>query len=481
MSGSGMMRLEQVASALGIDVPVAQEAWVSGISTDSRTLSAGALFIALRGPSFNGHKHIEEAQQRGAVAAVVESVVEGCELPQLRVANSRIALGALASGWRHRFQGPLVAVTGSNGKTTVKEMLAAIFAQCGAVLSTQGNFNNEIGVPLTLFTIKPEQHQFAVVEMGANHRGEIAYLTHLAQPTVALITNAAGAHLEGFGTLEGVAQAKGEIWLGLGAEGVAVINADDAFADYWRAQLGGRRCLTFGSGTSADLYSRNHQFLFDRGSFQNSFELVTPSGETQIQLQLLGSHNVLNALAAATAAFAAGVGLEQIRAGLALVVPVKGRLQPCMTRGGELLIDDSYNANPDSLNAALEVLVHLSGETVLVMGDMAELGDASEALHRQAGERARQLGVTHLYACGEQSHHAVRAFGAGGLWFERQEAMIEALQSIALNRHTACSLLVKGSRSAAMERVVQALALGGGDECSSPAASLSAASVGEEC
>jgi len=423
----------------------------AGVSTDSRAMPPGALFIALRGPRFDGHDHAPEAVAAGAAAVVTERPLS-IAAPQLLVPDTRRALGALAAAWRRACPVRVVAITGSNGKTTVKEMCAAILSQAGPVLATRGNLNNEIGVPLTLLRLSPE-HRHAVVEMGANHAGEIGMLTGLARPDAALITNAAAAHLEGFGSLEGVARAKGEIYSGLEEQGVALINADDPFAPLWRELAAGHRVMTFGLREPADIAAAAR---LDGAGAQMSLRL--PDGEQPVRLALLGRHNVQNALAAAAAAAALGIDRRAIAAGLAQMRPVAGRLAPRPGSQGAHLIDDSYNANPASLGAALEVLAACEGRRYLVLGDMAELGAEAEALHRRAGEQARAAGIDRLYATGRLSRLAAERFGSGGHFFAHQEALIEALRS---ELSPEVTVLVKGSRAARMERVVAALGAGG--------------------
>ncbi|MFO1436267.1 MAG: UDP-N-acetylmuramoyl-tripeptide--D-alanyl-D-alanine ligase [Gammaproteobacteria bacterium] len=424
-----------------------------GVSTDTRTIRAGQLFVALRGPNFDAHEFVGAAADAGAVAAVVESEPKAA-IPFLRVSDTRAAMGTLASAWRQEFSLPLVAVTGSNGKTTVKEMVAAILAQCGTVLSTKGNLNNDVGVPLTLFNLGAE-HRFAVIEMGANHPGEITRLCEIAKPTIAVITLCAPAHLEGFGSIEGVARAKGEIVTGLPADGVAVLNAEDPYLDLWRKLAGNRRVITFGVSASADFNARLHGAGAPE---RNRFTLVAPSGEVEIELALLGRHNVMNALAAAACAYAAGADLNAIRAGLAVMHAVKGRLVTKMGVHGARLIDDTYNANPASLRAAIDVLVKYPGQHWLVLGDMGELGTDAQALHHEAGAEAKALGVQRLFAIGSLSRATVAAFGNGGEHFTDMDALVSRLRD-ELAHHSAerVTVLVKGSRAMQLERVVEAI------------------------
>jgi len=421
-----------------------------GVSTDSRSIDTGMLFIALKGPNHDGHDHVAAALAAGAAAVLVDHPVD-VALPQLVVEDTRLALGRLASAWRQELATPLIAVTGSNGKTTVKEMCAAVCSRAGTTLATQGNLNNDIGMPLTLLRLTAE-HRYGVIEMGANHPGEIAYLSGLAKPQVAIITNAGSAHLEGFGSIEGVARAKGEIYQGLSSDGVAVINADDTYADLWRGLCIGHRTLTFGLAKPADIGARG------LGDVHGSdLEILTPLGGFHLELPLPGRHNIMNALAAVGAGIALGIDLEQIAAGLGSLSPVAGRLVTRSGINGATVIDDSYNANPASLHAGLEVLMGCSGQRYLVLGDMGELGENSVDLHSQAGEEAKKMGIERLYATGELSQHACEAFGENGFYFAQQQQLIEALLPQLNDQVT---VLVKGSRSSHMERVVEALCSG---------------------
>lgn len=418
-----------------------------GVSTDSRTLEAGALFFALQGPNFDGHKFLQQAQKQGAAAATVS---EDCktEMPLLKVSDTRLALGSLARYWRGKFSIPVVAITGSNGKTTVRAMLEAILKRCGQTLSTQGNLNNDIGLPLTLARLGAAD-EFAVLEMGANHPGEIEYLAGIAQPDIAIVTNAGPAHLEGFGSLEGVARAKGELFAGLDKGAVAVINADDAFAPLWRELAADCRIVDFGLTASAAVHA---DWTGDtRGS---DVRLVTGQGEIAVRLPLPGKHNVMNALAATAAALAAGASLEDVRDGLESMSPVAGRFTIHQLPGDITLIDDTYNANPESLQVALDVLAQAQGETWLVLGDMGELGTDAAALHYQAGSQARATGINRLYSLGELARQAYTAFAGQGGAFTGLDEMLVALHK---DMQGPLHILVKGSRSMHMERVVAAL------------------------
>ena len=443
------MPLSQAAQYLGAEMS-GHDIVFKGVSTDTRKVQQGELFVALKGENFDAHEFLQQAVDGGAVAAVVSRPVQA-GVPVLLVEDTRHALGLLARAWRAGFDVPVVGVTGSNGKTTVKEMIAAILGQEGRPLVTQGNLNNEIGVPLTLFNLD-QQHTHAVIEMGANHVGEIARLADIAQPGVGVVTNAMSAHLEGFGSLDGVASAKGEMFAALDETGVAIINCDDQYADTWRDRAAPARVLGFGLSQAADISASN--IHFDVAEWQTCFTLRTPAGDADIALPLAGQHNVMNALAAAAATFVMGMSLGTIQQGLAAMTCVKGRLFAQRTRHGALLIDDTYNANPDSMQAGLDVLAQLAGKRILVIGDMAELGDDSVALHSGIAAQAREACVQFLFALGEQSAAAVEKFGNGAHHFMDHDALSTAL-SAELDENSV--VLIKGSRSARMERIVNAL------------------------
>ena len=442
------LSLREAACLLGGALLDAADAVFTAVSIDSRTLPTGALFAVLTGPNFDGHDFVAAARQRGAVAALVERPVADL-LPQLRVADSRLALGQLATAWRARFTGPLIALTGSNGKTTLKEMIAAILRGRGSTLATEGNLNNDLGVPLTLLRLNAE-HRYAVIEMGANHHGELAYLTALARPDVAIINNAGPCHLEGFGDVAGVARAKGEIFQGLGPNGIAIINRDDEYADDWAALNPGRRIISFGLDQPATV---NGQML---DPVSNRFLLQTPEGEIEITLPLPGRHNVRNALAASAAALATGATLAEIRQGLESLQGVGGRLQRLCGRHGGAVIHDAYNANPASLAAALATVGAEPGRKWLVLGDMLELGSAAANLHAQSGREARLAGFERLYALGEQSRAAATTFAEHGRHYEAVETLIADLTRDLQDGDPAL-VLIKGSRGLRMERVTAAL------------------------
>lgn len=417
-----------------------------GVSTDSRRLQAGNLFVALQGPNFDGHDYLDMALAQGAAAAAVSRSVD-CDLPLLEVGDTRLALGRLAAHWRSRFELPVVAITGSNGKTTVRSMTQAILECAGQTLSTQGNLNNDIGVPLTLFRLAAED-RYAVIEMGANHPGEIDYLARITRPTIAVVTNAGPAHLEGFGDLDGVARAKGEAFASLGSGDTAVINADDRYAGLWRELAGDSRVIDFGLEQDAAVTAD-----WQGDPAGSDVSLRTAAGELAIRLPLPGRHNVMNALAATAVALAAGVGLDCIGQALEKLAPVAGRFNIHRLPGGVTVIDDTYNANPESLAVAIDVLAMANGEKWLVLGDMGELGDAAAALHREAGSHARDAGIDRLFTLGELAQGAVAGFG-GGTACDSQDDLLEALQA---GLHGDVHILVKGSRRMRMEQVVELL------------------------
>jgi len=426
----------------------------AAVTTDSRSLEPGSLFVALSGERFDGHDFVAEAGARGAVGAVVSRAVAS-PLAQVIVSDTLEALTRFAAGWRRAEQATVVGITGSNGKTTVKEMTGQILSRLGACLVTQGNLNNHIGVPLTLCRLEPA-HRYAVIEMGANHRGEIAHLASIARPNVGLVINAGPAHLEGFGGLEGVARGKGEMFEALGIEDSAVINADDRFAALWHgfARSAGR-VLTFGMRERADFRASGVVSRATEDGFVTEFDLDSPAGQGRMTIGLAGEHNVLNALAAAAASHAAGADLAAIHAGLAAVRPVTGRLETKRAAGGARLIDDSYNANPGSMRAGIRSLVTLPGQHWLVLGAMAELGEESPQLHAEIGEFARESGIERLFAVGADARHAVEAFGPGATWFENVADLVEeARRGLA----PGVTVLVKGSRVNRLEQVVAALA-----------------------
>ncbi|WP_019531258.1 UDP-N-acetylmuramoyl-tripeptide--D-alanyl-D-alanine ligase [Dasania marina] len=438
------MKLSQLNSVLGGELTA--DADVHNICTDSRALKAGDCFIALNGEHFNANQFVVSAAQQQASAAIV-SERQAVALPQLVVSDTRLALGQVAAMQRQLFDKTVIALTGSAGKTTTKEMLASIMAGRGAVLATAGNLNNEIGVPLTLLQLTPK-HQCAVIEMGAAKKGDIAYLCQFVKPTIALVTNALQAHLAGFGSIEGVAQTKGEIYQGLAGSDVAVINMDSEYAVLWRQQAAGVQCLSFSLlDEHADVYASK---IIAAKQFTD-FELHASGVVTSIRLPLLGKHNVANALAAAAVALAAGASLQDIKIGLQKMQAVAGRLHVITINADLTLIDDSYNANPDAVQAAVDVLAQSDKPTCLVLGAMAELGEQVQNLHKQMGSYCRSKNINHVVAIGRWANDVAAGFGPEALAF----ATIEEFQQAGLPHCQQGVVLVKGSRSAHMERVVE--------------------------
>ena len=419
-----------------------------GVSTDTRTLQEGELFFALQGPNFDGAAFVEAAAKRQATGAVVPVLVDA-EIPVIVVDDTLLALAALAADWRAQMSATVIGITGSNGKTTLKEMIASCLALSAATLPTQGNLNNEIGVPLMLARLGKE-HRYAVIEIGANHAGEIAHLASLVKPKIVAITNAAPAHLEGFGSLEGVAHAKAEILTGDVRPEVVILNADDEFFPYWSSLVPDVAVLSFGLAPQAN-FRASDVYATEYGS---AFTLHMPDSELQIALPLFGAHNVLHACAAAAIAMSLDIDDQQIKKGLEKVHPVAGRLEPVHSISGDTLYDDSYNANPVSVVAAAKFLAAQPGDSWLLLGDMAELGDDAEELHASVGRDLKKVGINHLAATGELCRHTVDAFGEGGVWFASQDELIENLRA---SLHGNSNILVKGSRSMGMEAVVDAL------------------------
>ncbi len=430
------------------------------ISTDTRSLQSGQLFFALRGERFNAGEFVAEAWRRGAAGAVVEAR-QAVDLPQVEVEDTRVALGGLARCWRMRFDTPIIAVTGSTGKTTVKEMIAAIlrvhFGAPDKVLATIGNLNNEIGLPLTVMRLR-DSHAAAVVEMGASHREDIACLTAIAMPTIGIVTNAGAAHLEGFGSEQAVAETKGELFASLGADAIAVINRDDQFFELWYRLAEPAQIISFGLDEAADTVAMNIQEKVSAEGFELSFDVREANDRVRIKLPMVGRHNVLNALGAIAVTRAAGASWDSVRAGLAATEGVAGRLWTLTGRGGVRVIDDTYNANPVSVAAAIAVLAGLGGRSWLVLGDMAELGDRSQELHAGAGRQAKEAGIERLFTLGEEARAASVAFGSGSRAFTECDVIIadlgEALNEVGAKDLT---ILVKGSRCMRMEKLVQIL------------------------
>ncbi len=450
----GSMTLSQLAKELDAELQ-GEDAMFSTVSTDTRSLEKGDLYVALVGENFDGNNFLEQAKEKGACAALVTMKAE-TELTALRVADTRAALGRLAAINRQRSTARLVAVTGSQGKTTVKEMIGAIFTRRADSLITEANLNNTIGVPLTLLKIN-ESHQFVVVEMGANAAGEIAFSANSAQPDVALITNACPTHIEGFGSLQAVVAAKGEIIDGLKADGTLILNGDDANIDSWVLRAGNKKTVRFsGDSKQQSEYYCTDIDMSEVGS--SRFKLHTSIGEQAIHINFLGRHNIDNAVAAAATAIEAGASLQNVVEGLRGLNPVTGRLSSFPGRAGCTVIDDSYNASPDSFVAAIDVLSATAGRKILVAGDMTELGKETDSAHAAVGDYASRAGIDELWASGEKSRLIVDSFQGCGKYFLKKDELVQALLATASSELT---ILVKGSRLARMEQVVAALKLDG--------------------
>ncbi|BFM06225.1 UDP-N-acetylmuramoyl-tripeptide--D-alanyl-D-alanine ligase [Halioxenophilus aromaticivorans] len=448
------MTLQQIAECTDGRL-VGEDLTISSISTDTRTIESGSLFLALTGKNFDGNKFASDAVAKGAVAVLVSEEQQDLAASQVVVTDTTEALGKLATWYRRRWGNAMVAITGSCGKTTVKGMVASILSQLNTTWATQGNLNNHIGVPKTLLSLMPEHH-FAVVEMGASGLGEIEYLTNMAEPQVALVNNVVPAHLEGFGSVDAIAKTKGEIYSGLTDDGTAIINLDDQYAGQWLQSIGERNWIGFSvADHQADVSASDVQ-IDNLGRAQ--FQLCTHAGRIEIQLNVLGRANVANALAAACCAIPLGVELNDIKQGLEQFNAVNGRLNVGRAKNGARLIDDSYNANPGSVKAAIDVLAELQGRRILVLGDMGELADEAEAAHREVGRYAKNEDVDQLLTVGPLSNFAVQEFGEGAHNFASREALIAALEpQLSID----AAVLVKGSRSAGMEQVVQAISAQG--------------------
>jgi len=455
----GNMTLSLLAQALGGEL-LGEDVMFSNVSTDTRSLKSGDLYLALVGENFDGNNFIIEAAHAGASAAVASRQIEA-QLPVLRVGDSHAALGKIANMNRRRSTAKVIALTGSQGKTTVKEMIASILNNSADCLATEANLNNTIGVPLTLLKIE-EQHQHVVIEMGANAAGEIAFSVAATEPDIALITCASPAHIEGFGSLQGIVVAKGEIIDGLKSDGTMVLNADDTYVEDWSARAAGKRAVRFSCENAAGdaQYFASRVVQQDDGT--SSFDLHTPKGEQALSIRFLGKHNVLNAVAASAVAMEAGASLTDVAEGLANLNPVSGRLSRLSGMNGCHLIDDSYNASPGSFTAAIDVLSKLAGQRVLVMGDMGELGEDTDSAHRNIGEYAAGAGIDALWAIGEKSKLAVDTYAGKGRHFQSKEELIEALVGIT---NSGLTVLIKGSHPAKMNEVVTALKIDGETQC----------------
>ena len=427
----------------------------SRLSTDTRTLQQGDMYLALKGENFDGNKFVKQAMDKGACGAIVSDSAESHESPMLVVTQTTLALGKIAQLNRLRSDAVLIALTGSQGKTTVKEMVGSILALAGQTLVTKGNFNNAIGVPLTLLNLS-SGHDFAVLELGANAPGEIRYSSNLVSPQIVLITNAASAHLQGFKNLQGVVEAKGEIIDAVDTMGKIILNADDPAFQQWKQRSVNKQLVSFSIENSHSDYRASELKMDERGCF--NFAITTPQGKGEISLHFLGRHNVINAVAAIAAAMEAGATLAQSIAGLESMSPVKGRMRSLIGYKQSHLIDDSYNANPDSFEAAIDVLSDYSGEKILIVGDMDEVGDSAEQAHSGIGAYARSKNVNKLFSVGKLSHLSSAAFELGGKHFETKDALICECKSLLDANST---ILVKGSRGSAMEDIVNALRLRG--------------------
>jgi len=441
------MRLSELAQAIGARLHGSDREF-SGVASDSRKVEAGQLFVALRGERVDGHDHVAEVAARAAAGAVVERVLDTA-MSQLAVAHAEQALGEIARVWRARCRARVIGITGSNGKTTLKTLTHSILARAGRCQVNPGNLNNEIGLPLSLCALDA-QAEFAVCEMGAGKPGDIAYLARIAAPQIGIVNNVGAAHLERMGSMRGVAETKGTLYAALPSDGIAVINGEDEFADYFRSLAGKRAQISFALDRDADVRG---QILASEASSQRMV-IDSMSGSLTITLPLPGRHNAMNALAATALALAAGASLDQVRLGLETATAISGRLVRKPLANGALLIDDSYNANPASMRAAIDTLRAQPAPRWLVIGDMKELGDDTEALHRSVGAYARERGIERLYAVGALSRHACVGYGAGARHFEHQQDLIDALRAELV---AGVTVLTKGSRSSAMDRVANAL------------------------
>jgi len=447
------MRLSEVAHNID-GVLSGMDTVFAGVSIDSRSIHSGNLFVAIKGERMDGHAFLSTVHAKKAAGAIVDTKVNDTDLPQIKVDNTLNAMSKLSNQWRSKFDIPVIAITGSNGKTTVKEMVGSVLGLNAKILATKGNLNNHIGVPLTLFELG-DAHKFAVIEMGANHAGEIARLCEITMPTVALITQCAPAHLEGFISEEGVAKAKAEIFSGLSSNGTAIINADDNYAGMWTETAKQHKTLYFGIKNKTGIYAENIRFNKKKG--RTEFEIQFPETVITISLSLFGEHNVLNSLAAAACCYSVGVPVLQIKQGLENMICVPGRLERIAGLSGSTIFNDTYNANPSSLEAALKVMSGIDGARWLIFGDMGELGAEAENFHRLAGSLSRKYKIERLFTVGELSQLAKEEFGEGGIHFDS----VDDLLSHAIDEISAdVTVLIKGSRFMRMEQLVDGLRRG---------------------
>ena len=445
------MTLTDIAACVHGEL-IGHDCEINELSIDTRTLQNGQLYVAIAGKNFDGHDFVELAEHQGAAAVLVHQKM-ATHLPQILVENTHLALAHIAGAWRERMNLKVIGVTGSNGKTTTKEMLASILTVNDDVLFTQGNLNNDIGVPLTLLRLSPN-HRYAVIEMGANHVDEIAYTSQFAKADVAIVTNVGAAHLEGFGSIDNIAKAKGELFEALGADGIAILNADDVFFDFWMRIVESRQSLSFGIENRASVRAENIIVQCASGRFVTQFDLLFDGERIRIDLPLAGHHNVLNALGAAASSLALGISLFQIKQGLEKMLPVNGRLQLQSGHLGCKIINDTYNANTASLKVALDVLTQCEGEHWVVLGAFGELGEESDRLHGEMGNTLKKYKIKHLFAVGDKMKHAVTAFGENGYHFTSQDDLLNALMPRLTGNET---LLIKGSRAQRMENIAAAL------------------------
>lgn len=442
------MKLSDAAKILNGELK-GEDALFYGASTDTRSIQAGQLFFAWKGDKHDAHNFLDSIEAQGAIGAVVERYTPSVNISQIIVKDSQKALGILAKEWKKHWKGIAIALTGSNGKTTLKEMIASILKEKGQTLATEGNYNNHVGCPLTVLKLT-DQHDYAVIEMGANHFEEIRYLTKIVKPNVAIVNNAGPCHLEGFGSIEGVAKAKGEIFEGLAKDGIAIINADDDYAQYWLGINADHKAVTFGIRHDADVMAKNIQ--------KQSFELVIHGESIHVNLPLVGVHNILNACAAAVATYSVGATLTEIQQGLENLHCVKGRLEKIQLSPNHILLNDAYNGNPASLKAGIDALEGIADHTWLVLGDMRELGDSAVSMHEDCGRYAKAKGFDQLLALGELSQKSAEAFGEGGRHFVNHDDIIATLQeNLKAIQNESVAILVKGSNSMKMFVVAEAM------------------------